>query len=237
MNLLTIVQSLHYEAKLAGTAPTATAGQVGRAADLVRWAIEAYNDIQRDRDGKWKWLRGDWYFDTVASTANYAYTAINDTDDAAAITRFRAWDLDEREPPYIYLSSAGESTQRELAVWDFRDFRYRYIRATHTAAYPGAIAVKHDDDLFLGPTPDAVYRVTGSYWKNIQELAIDADIPEMPADFHMAIVYRALIKYGFDSVSPEILSRAEVDGKSLWESLVNNQSYSRFSWSTNGPLA
>ena len=237
MNLLAIVQSLHHEAKLAGSPPSAVVGQVGRAADLVRWAIEAYNDIQRDRDGKWKWLKGDWYFDTVASTANYAQTSINDTDDVAAITRFRAWDLDEREPPFIYLSADGQSTQRELAIWDFRDFRYRWIRGTHTDAYPGSIAAKADDDLFLGPTPDDVYRVTGSYWKNIQELAADADIPEMPADFHMAIVYRALIKYGFDSVSPEVLSRAEVDGKSLWESLVNNQSYSRYSWSTNGPLA
>jgi hypothetical protein len=237
LNLLTIVQSLHHEAKLAGAAPSTVAGQVGRAADLVRWAIEAYNDIQRDRDGKWKWLKGDWYLDTVAATASYAYTAVNDTDAAVAISRFRAWDLDEREKPLIYLSADGQSTQRELEVWDFRDFRYRYIRATHTAAYPGMIAAKANDKLFLGPTPDAVYRVTGNYWKNIQELAVDADIPEMPADFHMAIVYRALIKYGFDSVSPEVLSRAEVDGKSLWESLVNNQSYSRYSWTTNGPLA
>jgi len=237
LNLLTIVQSLHHEAKLAGSAPAAVTGQTGRAADLVRWAIEAYNDIQRDRDGKWNWLRGDWYVDTVASTASYAYTDVNDAVTAAAITRFRAWDLDEREPPLIYLSSAGQATERELAVYEFREFRYQYIRATHTAAYPGAITVKVDNTLHLGPTPDAVYRVTGTYWKDTQELALDADIPEMPANFHMAIVYRALVKYGFDSVSPEVLSRAEVDGKSIWESLVNNQGYSKFSLSTNGPLA
>lgn len=180
---------------------------------------------------------GDWYVDTVASTASYAKTVVNDTDDAAAITRFRAWDLDGREPPLIYLSSDGAVTERELAVWDFSDFRYRFIRATHTAAYPGAITAKVDDKLFLGPTPDAIYRVTGNYWKNIQQMTVDADIPEMPADFHMAIVYRALVKYGFDSVSPEILSRAEFDGARLWESLVNNQSYIRYSWTTNGPLA
>ena len=237
MNLLTLVQSLHNEAKLAGSAPTATAGQTGRSADLVRWVIEAYNDIQRERDGKWKWLKGEWYIDTVASTASYAKTVVKDVTDAAAITRFRGWDLDDREKPLIYLTSAGEATERELQVWDFRDFRYRYIRATHTASYPGVISAKADDKLFLGPTPDAIYYVTGNYWKNIQELAVDADIPEMPSDFHMAIVYRALVKYGFDSVSPEVLARAEFDGKSLWESLVNNQSYSRYSWTTNGPLA
>jgi len=237
LNLLTIVQSLHYEAKLAGSAPTSVTGQTGRTADLVRWAIEAYNDIQRDRDGKWNWLRSDWYVDTVASTSSYAYTVVYDTSAAAFISRFRAWDLDEREPPLIYLSSAGEVTERELAIHDWPDFRHTYIRATHTAAYPGVISAKVDNTLHLGPTPDAVYRVTGTYWKDAQELVLAADIPEMPADFHMAIVYRALLKYGYNTVSPEILARAEVEGRAIWESLVNNQSYSRFSWSQNGPLA
>ena len=237
MNLLGIVQSLHYEAKLAGSAPSGVAGQTGRSADLVRWAIEAYNDIQRDKDGKWKWLRGDWYFDTVADTASYAPGAVNDTDTTAIITRFRAWDLDTRELPLIFLSADGQATQREMLIKDWRDFRYIYLRGTHTAGYSGDIAAKVDNKLFLGPTPNDVYRVTGTYWKSIQELVVDADTPEMPADFHMAIVYRALVKYGYNSVSPELLARAEVDGKILWESLVNNQSYSRYSWSTNGPLA
>jgi len=237
LNLLAIVQSLHNEAKLAGSAPTAVAGQTGRAADLVRWAIEAYNDIQRDSDGKWKWLRGDWYFDTVASTTNYATTAITDTDAAVAISRFRAWDFDDREPPMIYLSSDGESTERDLSIEDWRDFRYKYIRGTHTAGYPGAITAKVNNNLYLGPTPDAVYRVTGTYWKGNQALAADGDTPEMPADFHMLIVYRAIEKYGYDSVSPEILARAEADGKPLYEALVNNQAYSRHSLSVGPPLA
>ncbi len=237
MNLLAIVQSLHHEAKLAGDPPSGVSGQTGRAADLVRWAIEAYNDIQRQRDGKWTWLRGDWYFDSVADTASYASSVVYDTDDVAFISRFRAWDLDERETPLIFLSSDGQATQRDLLVKKWRDFRYLYVRATHTATYPGAIAVKVDNKLFLGPTPDAVYRVTGTYWKSNQTLAVDADIPEMPADYHMAIVYRAIVKYGYNSVSPEILARAEMDGKPIYDALANNQAYSRFSLSVGPPLA
>ena len=237
MNLLGIVQSLHYEAKLAGDAPTTVLLQTGRAADLVRWCIEAYNDIQREQDGKWKWLRGEWYFDTVAATPSYAYTAVYDLTDVALISRFRAWDLDEREPPMIYLSADGEVTQRDLEIWDWPSFRHQYVRATHTAAYSGTIAVKVDDKLFLGATPDDVYRVTGTYWKSNQELAEDTDIPEMPANYHMAIVYRAIVKYGYDSVSPEALARAEADGAPIMEALALNQAYSRFSWSMAGALA
>ena len=237
MNLLALVQSLHYEAKLTGSAPAATAGQVGRAADLVRWAIEANNDIQRQGDGKWKWLRGEWYVDTVDATASYATSVVFDTDTDAFITRFGAWDLDEREPPLIYLSADGKETERELSIQEWRDFRYTYVRATHTKGYSGAISAKADDKLFLGPTPDAVYRVTGTYWKSIQELALDADTPEMPASYHMAIVYRAIVKYGYNSVSPEILGRAETDGTPIYEALVNNQAWSRHSLTVGPPLA
>ena len=237
MDLLGLVQALHNEAKLAGAAPTGTAGLSGRGADLVRWVIEAWQDIQRDRDGKWNWLRGNFHVDTIAATASYASTAVQDTDDAAAITRFRAWDLDKREPPLIYLSSDGKSTEREMFIDDWAHFRYLYVRNTHTNAYPGSIVADVKNKLFIGPTPDAVYRVTGNYWKSNQVLAVDADIPEMPADYHFMIVYRAIIKYAYNTVSHEVLARAKAEGTPLYDALVLNQAYSRFSFSVAEALA
>ena len=238
MNYLAIVQSLHYEAKLAGSPPSAVTSQTGRDADLVRWVAEAYNDIQRENDGKWKFLRGDWYLDTIADTASYVSTAsVYDTDDVALITRFRSWSLDDREPPMIYLSADGKATERNLFVDTWDHFHQTYVRATHTSGYPGSITTKYNDKLFLGPTADAVYRVTGNYWKSNQALAADGDIPEMPVDYHMAIVYRAITKYGYNALSPEILARAEADGLPMWDALEMNQSWSRYSLTTAGALA
>ncbi len=237
MNLLGLVQSLHHEAKLAGAEPDAVTGQTGRAADLVRWSIEAWNDIQRDRDGKWNWLRSHFTLDTTAEDPSYAYGNCNDVGDDAAITRFRRWDLDSRERPLIYLSADGKATERQLAIDNWTHFRYLYVRATHTAAYPGAIAVDVANNLYLGPTPDAVYRVTGNYWKSNQALAADADIPELPADYHMMIVWRAIVKYAYNTVSHEVLARAKAEGPPLYDALVLNQAYSRLSFSVAGPLA
>ena len=238
MNLLGIVQSLHQEAKLAGSAPTGVAGQTGRAADLVRWSIEAWNDIQRDRDGKWKWLRSDFTIDTTIDKASYVSTVdATDVDDAALITRFRSWDLDSRQPPLIFLSADGKSTEREMFIDAWDHFRYLYVRNTHTSAYPGSVVIDWNDKLFLGPTPDAVYRVTGNYWKSNQILAVDADIPEMPADYHFMIVYRAIVKYAYNAVSHEILSRAKADGMPMYDALVLNQAYSRFSFTVADALA
>lgn len=237
MNLLAIVQSLHYEAKLPGSPSSTVVGQSGRFADLVRWAVEAWHDIQRDRDGRWKWLRGDWTLDTAADTQTYVYGDCTDVDAAAPITRFSAWDFDEDEPPFIYLVSEGKAAERELPIAGWSDFRSLYVRGTHTSARPGLITADASDTLHFGPTPNGIYRVTGNYWKSIQTLAIDADIPEMPDEYHMLIVYRALLKYGYNTVAQEVLARARTEGAPIYDALLENQWYGRFRMRLPGPLA
>ncbi len=195
MNFLALVQSLHYEAKLPGSPPDAVSGQSGRDADLVRWTAEAYNDIQRDMDSRWKWLRSDWTVDTEADTQSYAAAVVTDVEDAAFITRFLAWDVDEENLPFIYLASEGITTEREIYLDHWNDFRRQYVRAFPDATFPSRFAVDPADNLQFGPKPDDVYTVTGSYWKSIQSLVADADTPEMPANYPFLVVYRALVKY------------------------------------------
>lgn len=227
MDYLTLVQSLHYEAKLPGSPPSTVAGQSGRAADLVRWVAEAWNDIQRDSDGQWKWMLGNWTVDTAADDADYAFGEVTDVEDAAGITRFRGWELDEEMPPLIYLTSDGKSTERELPIWHWNDFRYLYVRGTHESAEPSVMSVDLADKLFFGPTPNDIYTVTGNYWKSNQTLTDDDDEPEMPVDYHFLIVYRAIIKYAYNIVGHEILARARTEGTPLYDGLVGNQWYGR----------
>lgn len=237
MNLLGIVQSIHQEAALPGAAPTTVAGQSGRAADLVRWAIEAYNDIQRERNGRWKWLRRKFTLNTVADTISYAYTDCTDVDAATPIARFRDWHFDENEPPLIYLVSDGQSTERKLTIHPWAEFRDDYQVGTHTSAYPGWISRDVLNKLYLGPKPDGIYLVSGDFWRSNQILADDNDIPEMPTDYHMLIVYRAIVKYGFNIVAQEKLARARTEGEPLWNGLVQNQHHGLWSLTTSGPLA
>ena len=227
MDLITLVQTLHRECRLSGSAPTAVTGLSGRAADLLRWTIEAYNDIQRDKDGQWKWLRKDWQVDTVADTQSYLPGAVTDVEDSAVISRFRAWDLNEETPPFIYLVSDGKQNESELNVRHWSDFRRQFVRATHTSSAPTVISASPDDKLYFGPTPSGVYRATGSYWRSNQTLAADADVPEMPADYHMLIVWQAIQDYGYTIVAQDILARAATKGAPLYEALTNNQWYGK----------
>jgi len=237
VDFLALVQSLHYEAKLPGSPPAAVTAQSGRAADLVRWIIEAWNDIQRDKDGRWKWRRSEWFVNTVADDASYVFSDCTDVIAAATITRFHAWELDDDDPPFIYLVSEGKTSERELPIARWNEFRRLYLRATHDPASPSQMSVDHTDALYFGPTPNDIYRVTGNYWKSIQNLVNDVDVPEMPSDFHMLIVYRALLKYAYNVVGQDILARAQTEGTPIYDALVENQWYGRFRISFPPPLA
>ena len=237
MEFLELVQSLHYEAKLPGSAPSAVTGLSGRAADLVRWTAEAYNDIQREHDSRWKWLRSNWTVNTVDGTQTYDPGDCTDVDDAAVITRFSSWDFDDEELPFIYLVSEGVATERELPVSHWQDFRPLYVKGSHTASVPAQMSADHLDTLYFGPKPNGIYKVSGSYWKSLQTLAADDDEPEMPANYHMLVVYRALLKYAYNTVSQEVLARAQTEGTPLEDALVLNQWYGRFRIRLPGPLA
>lgn len=229
MNLLALVQALHREGGFPGNAPTDVAGQTGRANDLVRWTIEAWHDIQRHAGGRWKWLRRPFTIDTIANDQTYTSANATDTVDSVTITRFRRWNLDEEEPWFIYLVSDGKSTEQRLPQAEhWYEFRQLYVIGEHTAAYPAQMAVHPDDTIYLGPKPNGIYRITGDYWMSNQALAANTDVPEMPADYHMAIPYRAMTKYAYNVVAQNLLARAATEGNQIFEALIDDQWYGSF---------
>lgn len=237
MNALELVQRTHYEARLPGAPPTSLIGQSGRAGDVVRWTVEAYNDIQREHDGRWNWLFGTFQVDTVASDPSYAYSECTDVELSGEITRFRAWHWDDYAAPLIYLVADGKSTEGDLLISDWAYYRHIYYRGEHTASKPGIITADPRGVLYLGPTPDDIYRVTGNFWRGNQVLAADEHEPEMPVDYHMAIVYRAILKYGYTEIAGDVVARCQAEGQPLFDALTLNQSYARATIRTGPALA
>lgn len=238
MNRLALVQALFRESRLPGTAPASTASQSGRNGDLVAWIDEAWNEIQRSHNGRWRWLRRAFTVDTVADDDDYAYSEVTDVAASAAISRFRDWDLDPDEPPLIYLTSDGISTQGEMVPLSWRDFRDMYGIGSVTSGYPRHISADPARTLRLGVPPDAIYTVTGNYWRGNQTLAVDGDEPEMPDDYHMLVVWQAITNYAYDVVAAEVLAKARAKGPPLWDALVENQHMGvTMTLGTGGPLA
>ncbi len=237
---LQICQNVARECGIAGGAdispkPSTVTGQIGELNRLVNWVADAYSEIQGARN--WRWLRKKFTVDTVDGTNTYAFGVVTDVDDAAVITRFKEWRLDDRRnPPKIHLTSAGVGSQVFLSWtrWDNFEYLYETGALQNQTSQPVHISVNPKDEIQLGITPNDIYTLTGSYHRSAQILAADGDIPEMPVQYHDLIKYQAMEYYGYFEAAPEIIARAEKGKNRLMNQLRRNQ---ETSFRVGGPLA
>lgn len=228
MNFLQIAQRLREESGLTSSAtlsPTSVLSQAGELKRIVNWAASAYTDLQASNQN-WRWMRSTFSFPTVASTDSYAYTAATDLITAATITRFSRWiafDDDGYENVSCYRTTTGVSDEQVLEFMPWSAFRDRYKRRTQTNGRPAHFTVDPQNKIVLGPNPDAIYTIKGEYQKSAQILAADTDTPEMPTDFHMLIVWNALLDYGGYAAASEVFTRAQVKARPLLSALVLDQ--------------
>ena len=237
---LEICQDVTRECGVAGGADTSpkpldVTSQIGELQRIVKWVTNAYTEIQGDIN--WRWLRKDFTVDTVSGTDTYAFGVCTDVDDAAIISRFKLWRLDDRRnPPKIFLTSAGEGAQVFLSwtMWDNFEYLYKTGSLQNQTAQPVHITVNPKDEIVLGITPNDVYTLRGSYHKSAQTLVADADTPEMPVQYHDLIMYQAMEWYGIFESAPEIITRARKGINRLKNQLIRNQGQP---FRVGGPLA
>lgn len=166
---------------------------------IVNWVISAYEMIQMQRPN-WNWLRTEFEFNTTANKADYTPL------EAGIATRFSQWDVDTINS---YRTSVGISNEFELGELLYRKYRSLYLTGPQPAGTPICFSIAPDQKLYLGPKPDGEFTVSGQYWKTPQQLAVDADTPEMPAQFHELIVWQALEAYGLYESAGEVIARAQ----------------------------
>ena len=206
--------------------PTDVENQTGELGDIVNWLIESWKDLQTRHGGQWPWLRHTFTFPTVASQAQYEFGDCTDSELSATITRFRTWRLnDEWQPPKIFLTSAGQGAETWLTYTPWPSYYQIYLIGNNrtTEGYPAHITEDPLQRIRLGPIPNDIYTVESDYWLSSQILAVNADEPEMPSDYHMLIVYRAMLDYGYRSISPEVLARSEIRGDQILRNLEGNR--------------
>lgn len=183
--------------------PETLSGATGRTLRMKNWVARAYRDIQRLERG-WKWLVGEFSGATIASTQRYAST------DLSIASRFSQWipfDGDEMRTFTAYKTADGQSTEGFLEFVEWMEFRRRYMvgsQADDTGA-PDVFSIDADQKIVFYPIPDAAYTVRGLYRKAPQTLSDDADTPEMPAEFHDIIKWKALEYLGlYDEAADQL---------------------------------
>lgn len=170
--------------------PATVTGQEGRLRRIVDWTAQAYEAIQTETSW-WLWMQAEFQGNVLVGTREY---------DGAAFgaDRFADWVLD-RTGRWTNITSwdpsVGRSDEGPLHVVPWPHFRVHHLTGslaedtgpvTHVSRTPGG-------KLSVYPLPDAEYAIRGVYRKLPQKLAADSDVPEMPADLHEIIAWRALL--------------------------------------------
>lgn len=212
MNRLQIVQRLREKIGGAGTGPTSTLAQVGESLRQVNWCDEAWLEIQTLSE-QWAWMRKGASFPTTAGKAAYLPTA---TVGETLVADFGRWHDDTFR---IYRTSVGRSDEQFLVPWDYADWRNTYDFGAQSTILqrPMVLAERPADSaILLGNTPDDIYTITGEYQAAPSALAADADLPGLPAKFHMLIVYKAMMFAGSYDAAPEVYA----EGSQAYERML-----------------
>lgn len=222
---LTICQDTVLDVGIAedGATPTAVTGQVGELLRVVRGVRQGWVDIQNKYDN-WRWMRVGFTVPTVSGTAAYAYTSAIDALTASNITRFARWWADN-EDDWIkcYLTSDGVGVEYRLAFLPWESFRKIYRIGTQNNGKPAHVTIDPQNNLVIGPTPDAIYTISGDYQRSAQILAADDDVPELPSRFHELLQYEAMERNGYFESAQEVITRAQRMRSKLTHELERDQ--------------
>jgi|SRR3972149_405589 len=223
MTFLQLFVSFFEEYGFSGDAPTTVVNQTGERKRMVNWLKNAYNDIQ-GRNNNWNWMRVGFSVSTVADDDTYSYGDCTDALTTTDIARFSRWRVDDPyDPGKIYLTSSGVGTQTYLTYTPWDTFKGVYRMGSQNSGHPAHITIDPQNKLILGPNPNGIYVVSGDFQRSNQTLALDADEPEMPSDYHMLIVHQAARKYAYYESANEVLARANEEGNRLMSQLEINQ--------------
>ncbi len=216
MNYLQLTQAVKRESGLGAAnsivSSTTATGDDRRMFDWVNWAAR---DITQARED-WRFRRGSA---TLVSTVNQSNTAAD-----FGLTDFASWkSAGLVYKPTAYRLTDGANTEQALAWLDYDQFRQRYMVGSQTPGQSQYWSIAPDEAFLIGPTPDSAHFVRADYVKDYSDLTADAQIPSIPARFHMLIVWRALMEYGGFDAAGEVHQRASSNYNLMWPQLTQSQ--------------
>jgi hypothetical protein len=214
VNYLQLVQRLHRESGRSTAAPTTVTGANERHARLFDWVADAWRNLQIERE--WRWMRNTLDVALTAGQQTYTGTGLG-------ADRFRRWRMDDDTyNPWLYVDGAINSLW-PLQFVQLDEFRSVYVYRTWGDATPIAWTFDEANQLLVAPKPALAYKLRIEYWKSPSELAADTDTPDMPEEFHMLLVWRALQEVAKFDAAPEVLARAEKNHMGMMHRLLLDQ--------------
>jgi hypothetical protein len=202
MNLLQMAQRLHRESGRSGIGPASLVDLSKEQQRLVDYIADAWTELQ-SRETDWRFMRKRKTATLVAGQSSYTAADL-------AITDFGRWrPQGDDYQPNLYGTTAPDNYVR-LDFMPLDEWRENYVYSTQPAGRPLNWSVDDDDSLLIGPAPDAAdtYSLRKEYKRTPTVLVENSSTPDIAPEFHMILVWRALIEVGKMDNAPDVLSRA-----------------------------
>ena len=191
MNFLEICKRVRQEVGVSGDGPSNVSGQSGMYKKIVDWVLDAHKEIQL-RHNSWRF---DWA--TVSTTLTGGTEFYSPATDWTLPVR--SWDWDSM---HVYATAEGVQSRTWLARLDYN--AYRQIRMPSVQGRPVYVSWRPNKDLGLYPIPSAGLTFVGDYYMVPEVLVSNTDIPRMPDEYHMAIVWRAVMFFCSSEENPAL---------------------------------
>lgn len=219
MNLVQLTNRLRQECQVSGIQNLATVqNATGQTLDMVNWINNAWNDIQEQKTD-WKFMRTSTSFNTNTVTPQQSYTPTN-VGIASTFCNYK------KDSWRIYSTSLGFSNEMILPWIEYDEFRNLWMYGTQRTNYqrPVMFTIDPQKNFLLGGTPDiSGYTCDGEFFTLPVPLVADADIPALPSQFHMLIVYEAMKHYGLAESAPEVIARGTLEADKMMARLTIDQ--------------
>lgn len=224
MQYIDLVNRAKSEAGRSGGDLATVVGATGDDLQLCNWVAAAWDRIQRISQ-EWAWMRASILASITASqvTQDPAVDMLVQPANTAPLTDFRSFFPETEDYQVTLLDPATPEDEGPLAFIEYPEFRARFVVGVHDAGRPRYWSVSPANKMLLGPTPDMVYHVRFDYRTAPTDLALDADVPTMPSEYHMAIVWNALLTLAAFDNAPEVYTRARDEYKEILSHLHLDQ--------------
>lgn len=180
MNYLQLCQRLRQESGGSGQGPQSVVNQIGENKLYTDWVNQAWTEIQNVRD--------DWFFQWANGQVNVA--------EGANIVTLPA---DLRKLSTLLID--GE----RIGLVDWPVFSRHFLNNSNLGK-PSVVSIAPNGQLYLNTTADQAYTLSFEYFTRPQILATNDDIPTLPSEYHMLIVYKAMMFYGAYEGAGDVLA-------------------------------
>lgn len=221
-----MAQRLHRETGSSSTGPTGVTGASVAHRRLFDWIADEWRHLQGlSITADWRWMRK-----SLPSTASTSLTSLTYTGASLGAADFGRWrryaqgdGQDIEYTPRVYLPADPTNVFR-LAWMEREQFRRVYEDTTQPAGQPLDWTIDDEERLLIGPVSDQAYRIRADYSRAATELEDDDDVPTgLPTEFHMLLVWKALISAGTYSAASETVTRARRNARRMQSQLILTQ--------------